>query len=87
MSCKPTAEECAQFVLDLAALKARLLALAGGGNVESIAHADKRLQYTAGDASALERLIRPLQAKVDRCNGCRSRYRFVRFSASDGWRG
>lgn len=77
----PTA--CEQAALDLADIKARILKVVSGEAVKSLGHADKSLTRFDPSLDGMYRLQRQLQATVDRCNGVRSRGRFIHHEASD----
>lgn len=78
-----TPTRCEQAALDLAALKAALVKTAGGQLAE-VRQADKWIRFQPGAVNALRDLIRLKQAEVDRCNGVRSRGRFIHSTPSDG---
>lgn len=79
-----TLTACEQAVIDLAAYKLAYADLLTGKRVTAVREGDKSVDYyAAGNVESLERLIRMKQAEVDRCNGLRSRGRFIRHAPSD----
>lgn len=81
MAVKTPCEEAAD---DLADIKAAIKATVTGTRVTGVREADKGVDfYAAGNLDFMNQERRRLQAIVDRCNGLRSRGRFIRHAPSD----
>ncbi len=68
---------CEQAALDLAALKKARLDRALNGRVTRVQDGDQEMEF-GGTLAELDQMIRLKQIEVDRCNGVRSRGRFIR---------